>query len=131
MLLPLVPSKDISCIHFIPNVPKLIGPAIGNNDIADCFKFFQIADDTGTEKVVFLQRRFIDDDFNPLGFNTLHDALDGRGPEVVRVTLHGQPIDADDLGILRDDHIGDMVFSRPVGGDDGRNQVLGHILIVR
>ena len=50
------------------------------------------------EKGFFFQRRFIDDDFNALGLDALHDPLNNRSPEIIGVTLHRQPIDTDDLG---------------------------------
>lgn len=46
------------------------------------------------------------------------------------MTLHRQTINADDTGILSNDHIRDMVFPRPVRRNDSRNQVLRHVLIV-
>ena len=46
------------------------------------------------------------------------------------MALHRQPIDADNAGILGDNHISNMVFPRPVGSNNSRNEVLRNILVI-
>ena len=93
-----------------------------------------------TEKLGVVQRGLIHHDRNALRLDAFHHALDGAGTEVVRAGFHGQAIDADngmcsariDELIYPCDHlVGDEVFSRAVGVDDGLDEVLWHILIVR
>lgn len=69
--------------------------AVGDDDIADLFKLIEIADDAGVEKLFLVQRRLVDHDLDPFGFDALHDPLDGRGAEVVASCFHDKAIDAD------------------------------------
>ena len=49
----------------------------------------QIIHDTAAEESRAIgQRGLVDDDLSPLGFDTLHDALDGAVAEVVGIRLH-------------------------------------------
>ena len=82
------------------------------------------------EELSFVQGRFVDDDFNALGLDALHNALDGRRSEVIRAGFHDEAIYADHFRVATDDLVGDEVFARGVGFDDGVNEVLRHIAVV-
>ena len=73
------------------------------------FELVEIADYSGVVEFIFLNDRFIDDNFNPFGLDSLHDPLNGGGSEVVGATLHDQAIDTDHGWVLLDDAVGDKV----------------------
>lgn len=82
------------------------------------------------EKLRLLERGFIDNDFNTLGFDALHDALNAGSAKVVRTALHDEAVDADDLRLAFEDAVGDEVFASAVGLNNGVNQILWDILII-
>lgn len=75
-----------------------------------------------------------------LGLSALHDALDRARAEVVTVRLPGQTVHANDRLLLaptdlvphHPQHlVGNEVFTGAVGINDGLDQILGHVLVVR
>src|SRR3569623_813347 len=72
----------------------------------------------------------MNNDFDALGLDALHDALDARCPKVLRYGLHDVPVNAVDLGIAADELFGDDVLAGGVGLDDGMDEVLRHIVVV-
>lgn len=90
----------------------------------------QIVHHPGAEEFCLFERRLVDDDFDTLGFDALHDALYARRAEVVRTRFHDQPVNADDSGVALEYAGGNKVFSCSIGLDDGINQVLRDIAVV-
>ena len=99
------------------------------------------------EGFAVLERGFVDDDGGTFGLDALHHALDRTLTEVVGVRLHGEAENADDarafcrgakiaiaLVVVVAGHVehavGDEVFARGVGVDDGAHEVLRHVLVV-
>ena len=82
------------------------------------------------EELIFLHRRFINNDLHALRLNTLHDPLNGRSAEVIGTALHDQTINTHHFRLTRENGIRDEVFTRAVGIHNGRNQVVRHRLIV-
>ena len=141
-----VPSEYIPGIDFGYNVVEGRIITIGDDKAGLLFKGRQVIDDSAAKEggAVF-QGRLIDDDADTFGLEALHDALDGRTAEVIRIILHGQAVDADDdflflvltPGIIR--LIGSGQFQNPVRNEvlagtvafhNGGHHVLGNILIV-
>lgn len=91
-------------------------------------------------RIACTARRVVDHHGHAFGLDALHDALDGAHAEVVAVRIHGQAVHADDGLLLAlagpaprhlQHLVGDEVFARAVGVDDGLDQVLGHVLVAR
>ena len=122
---------------------------VGDDGLAAALELIEVVDDEGTEEGgVVGQGGFIDDDLCAFGFDTLHDTLDGGLAKVIRVRLHGQTIDADRTCVLLrgiklafvviiviagfgEDAVGDEVLACAVRFNDGFDEVLRHVLIVR
>jgi len=58
------------------------------------------------KETLFLERRFIDENLDPLGFETLHDPLNRALAEIVRPLFHHQPVDAHHTRLPGNDLIG-------------------------
>ena len=122
--------------------------AVGNNGLTPLFERLKVVYHLAAkEGRAVLQRRLVDDDGRALGLDPLHDALNGGLPEVVRVRLHGQAVDADDARLLLPcivlvllpiavvarhlkHPVGDKVLAGAVGLHDGLDEVLGHVGVV-
>ena len=69
--------------------------AVGDDGLASLFELLQVVDDqTAEEGRPIVQRGLVDDDLRALGFDPLHDALNGTLAEVVAVALHREAVDA-------------------------------------
>ena len=77
------------------------------------------------------ERGLIDDDWDALHLDALHDALDGGGAEVVRIGLHSQEVDADGVRFFGNDAVCDGVLADCVGLDDRFDHRLGHVTAIR
>ena len=92
------------------------------------------------EELRRVQRGLVDHHGHALGLHALHDALDGARAEVVGVGLHRQAVDAHDrLRLALVDAVphhlqhlvGHEVLAGAVGLDDGLDQVLRYVPVVR
>src|SRR5699024_8062184 len=75
--------------------------------------------------------------FHAFGFNTLHNALNSRGAEVVAALFHYQAVDAHHgvffraLGAhLLENVISNAIFTGAVGRYNGAMNVVGHVFVV-
>ena len=94
----------------------------------------------GAEELRLVERGLVDHHGHALGLDALHDALHARRAEVAGAGLHGEAVHAHDqrrssglheLGDLGKRLAGDVVLSRAVGVDDGLDEVLRHVAVVR
>lgn len=136
---PLIPLKQIPCVHLVRHVRELVAPAVGDDHVAAGLEGLQVVRDLGAEELRRVQRGLVDNHGHALGLHALHDALDGTRAEVVRIGFHRQAVDAHDrlllAGVDAVPHhlqhlVGHEVLAGAVGLDDGLDQVLGHVLVV-
>ena len=136
----LVPLEQVARVHFVGDIGQIVAPTIGHNHIALGLELGQIVRDLAAEELRRIECGLVDHHGHALGLDTLHNTLDRARPEVVAVRLHGQTIHADDQLLLAlinlvphhlQHLVGDEVFTSSVGVDDGLDQVLGHVLVVR
>ena len=71
-----------------------------------------------------------DDDFDPFGFNPLHDPLDSGGAEVIGTGLHHQTVDTYYLRLAGNHAVGNKILTGGIRIDDSADQVVWHLLIV-
>ncbi len=95
------------------------------------FEGIQVAHDAGVEELIFLHHRFIDNDRNTFRLDALHDALNRRGAEVVRTTLHDQAIHTHHFRLTSENRIRDKVFTGTVCIDDSRDDIVRDRFVVR
>ena len=136
---PLIPLKQISRVHLVRHVRKLVAPAVGDDHVAAGLEGLQVVGHLGAEELRRVQRGLVDHHGHALGLHALHDALDGARAEVVGVGLHRQAVHAHDRLLLAGVHavphhlqhlVGHEVLAGAVGIHDGLDQVLGHVLVV-
>ena len=136
---PLIPLKQIPCVHLVRHVRELVAPAVGDDHVAAGLEGLQVVGHLGAEELRRVQRGLVDHHGHALGLHALHDALDGTRAEVVRIGFHRQAVDAHDrlllAGVDAVPHhlqhlVGHEVLAGAVGLDDGLDQVLGHVLVV-
>ena len=144
-----VSAEDVSCVYLALDVIEGRIIAVGDDAAAHILEFLQVVDDLGAkEGRSVLERGLINDNSGSLGLDALHDALDGRLPEVVGICFHGQAVHTDDDVFLSalfvagvrlavavsagdfQNAVGDEVLSGAVCLDDRFDEVFGHILIV-
>ena len=137
---PLVLLKQIARVHLVRHVRELVAPAVGHDHVAAGLEGLQVVGHLGAEELRRVQRGLVDHHGHALGLHALHDALDGARAEVVGVGLHRQAVDAHDrLRLALVDAVphhlqhlvGDEVLAGAVGLDDGLDQVLRHVLVIR
>ena len=137
---PLIPLKQIPCVHLVRHVRELVAPAVGDDHVAVGLEGLQLVGHLGPEELRRVQRGLVDHHGHALGLHALHDALDGARAEVIRVGLHRQAVDAHDRLRLALVHavphhlqhlVGDEVLAGAVGLHDGLDQVIRHIPVVR
>lgn len=135
----LVPPEQISGVHLVSNIRKVVAPAVGHDHAAARLERLEVVRDLGTEEVRRVQRGLVHHNGDALGLHALHDPLDGARTEVVGVALHGEAVDADHrhglAGVHQRHHavdhdVGDMVLACAVGVDDGADEVLRYVSVV-
>ena len=101
---------------------------------------FEVVDHARFEELGLGQHGFIDNDLDPLGLDPLHYTLDGTGTVIIRTSFHNDAVHpyyrlgASFFGLRlgQTNHLGsNEVFAHSVGIDNGLNQRLRYILIVR
>ena len=141
-----VAAEDVAGVDFGFDVVQAGVVAVCDDGVRLCFEFLQVVYyQTSEEGGAVLERRLVDYHLRSLGFDALHDSLNRRLPEVVRIRFHGQAINSDHARHLGDgvvlavggvvagfaeDLVGDEVFAGAVAFDDGAHHVLGHVGVV-
>ena len=144
----LVAAEEVARVHLFLHIVQLGVVAVGDDGLGLGFEGGEIVHHAAAEEgFAVLERGFVDDDGGAFGFDALHHALDRTLAEVVGVRLHGEAENADDARTFRrgaevavvvvvvvaghfEYAVGDEVFARGVGVDDGAHEVLGHVLVV-
>ena len=145
----LIAFKKISGINFLRHIVQHRVVAVGDDGGGAGLEGGEVIHDLGAEEGGAVRERgFVDDDRRALGLDALHDALDGGLPEVVGAGLHRQAEDANDARVLLgavelpigvvvvvpglSQHlVRDEVLAGAVALDDGADEVLGDVLVVR
>ena len=97
----LISAEDVPGVDLFLHVVEGRIVAVRDDTAAHVLELLEVVDDLGAEEGrSVLERRLVDDDRRAFRLDALHDALDRRLPEVVRVGLHGQAVDADDDVLL-------------------------------
>lgn len=144
-----ISAENVSCVDFFLDVVENGIIAVGDDASAHFLEFPEVIDDLGAkESGAVLESGLVNDNGSTLSFDTLHNSLNGGLPEVVRVRLHGQAINADydifllalfvtgvrfTVAVCSGDFqytVRDKVLPGAVGLDDRFDQVLGHVLVV-
>jgi hypothetical protein len=97
---------------------------------ASCLKASR-SHDAGVKELIFLHHRFIDNNRNTFRLDALHNALNRRGTEVVRTTLHDQAIHTHHFRLTGENRIRDKVFTGTVSIDDSRDDIVRDRFVVR
>ena len=144
----LVAAEEVARVHLFLYIVQLGVVAVGDDGLGLGFEGGEVVHHAAAEEgFAVLERGFVDDDGGAFGFDALHHALDRTLAEVVGVRLHGEAENADDarafgrgaevavvVVVVVTGHfeyaVGDEVFARGVGVDDGAHEVLGHVLVV-
>ena len=72
----LIVAKEIAGINLIRNISQLFRHTVRNDDISFLLKGIQIANDARIKEFIFLHHRFVNNNRDTFGFNTLHNPLD-------------------------------------------------------
>ena len=144
----LISTEEVARVHLFLHIIQLGVVAVGDDGLGLGFEGVEVVHHAATEEgFAVLERGFVDDDGGAFGFDALHHALDRTLAEVVGVRLHGEAENADHAGtfgrgaevavvvvVVVTGHfeytVGDEVFARGVGVDDGAHEVLRHVLVV-
>ena len=145
-----IPPKEVAGIDLFLDIIQDGIIAVGDDAAALPLKLLQVVDDFAAEEGgAVLEGGLVDDDRCALGLDALHDALDGGLAEVVAVRLHGQTVDADCDALLPrlfvggegltvsvgagdvEDTVGNEVLAGAVALDNGLDQILRYVLIIR
>lgn len=143
----LVALEDIAGVDFGGDVGEAGVEAVGDDGVGLRLELLQIVHHEAAEEGgAVLEGGLVDDHLGPLGLDALHHALDRRLAEVVGVGLHRQTVDADHaltlavgapvaVGVvpsgLLQHAVGDEVLSGAVALNDGPDQVLGDVGVIR
>ena len=93
IFLSLISLEKISGIYFIFYIIQDLTVTVCDDTVAQIFKFIKIIDNFASkEGRSVLQGWFLDDHGSTLGFDSLHDSLNRRLTDVVRVGFHSQTI---------------------------------------
>ena len=144
-----ISAEDVSCVDFFLDIVENGIIAVGDDTSAHFLEFPEVIDDLGAkESGAVLKCGFVNNNGSTLSLDALHNSLNGGLPEVVRVRLHGQAVNADyDIFLLAlfvtgvrfavavcpgdfQYTICDKVLPSAVGLDDRFDEVLGHVLVV-
>ena len=66
---PLVPLKQISCVHLVRHVRELVAPAVGDDHVAAGLEGLQVVRDLGAEELRRVQRGLVDHHGHALGLH--------------------------------------------------------------
>lgn len=89
----LVSTEQVAGIDLLLHIVQAAIVAVGNNGLAALLELVQIVDNLAAkEGSAILQSRLVDDHSRAFCLDALHDALDRRLAEVIRVGLHGQAV---------------------------------------
>ena len=126
----LVPAEYIPRIHLINYTLQFRVESVGNYYVADLQKLVQITHNARVEKMILLDYRLINNDFQAFGFQPLHDALYRRLAVVVRIGFHRKPIDTNCFGAKRQYLVCNMIFPCAVSVDDSPHYVTWNFIEV-
>lgn len=88
-----ISPKNISRINLLLHIIQTTIIPIRNNRLAHLFKLLKIIYHLAAKEcAVIFQRRLVNNDGRASGFDSLHDALNGKLAEVVRVAFHDQAV---------------------------------------
>ena len=145
----LVSFKQIPRINLLRHIIQDRIVAVGDDGGGAGLEGSEVVDDFRPEEGGAVgEGRFVDDDRRALGLDALHDALDGGLTEVVGAGLHRQAEHADHARVLlgaielpvgvvvvvarlAEHLVRDEVLAGAVALDDGPDEVLGDVLVVR
>ena len=91
----LIPSENIASINFVLYICQAVVEAVSNYGFALRLERGEVINHpTAKECSAIIERRLVNDYLRAFGFYALHDALNCRLAEIVRVGFHRQTIDA-------------------------------------
>ena len=130
----LIPAEQISGVDFGIYIGKVVVPTVGDDHGCAGLETGKVMGDFAALEVGLVQRGFVDEHGNAIGFELLHHVLDGGLTEIVGTGLHGQPVDADNrvLNVLDAfHHFGSHeFFACAVRVHNGFDKVLRHLIVV-
>ncbi len=126
----LVAAEEVACVYLFSHIGQRVCFSIGDDDVGLSFKYVQIVDNAGAVELGLCQHRLMDDDFNALGFDALHDALNAGSAEVVRAGFHDETVDTNNLRFATDYFVCNEIFAGGIGFDNGMDKVLGYVSVV-
>lgn len=126
-----VPREEVAGVYFFFHISEVIGETVRHDDVTFFFECRQVVYHAGMEEIRRSKSGFIDNDFDALRLDALHYALNGGSTEIVGSGLHGETIHPHYFRMPCEDHVGDVVFPRAVRRDDGGDEVLRHVAVVR
>lgn len=80
---PLIPLKQIPCVHLVRHVRELVAPAVGDDHVAARLEGLKVVGHLGAEELRRVKRGLVGHHGHALGLYALHDALDEARAEVV------------------------------------------------
>ena len=80
---PLIPLKQIPCVHLVRHVRELVAPAVCDDNVAAGLEDILVVGHLGVEELRRAQRGLVDHHGHALGLHALHDTFDGACAEVV------------------------------------------------
>ena len=129
-----VPAEQVACVNLEIHVVEIAVPAVCHDHGRTVLEIAEIVGDLAALEVGLVQRGFVDEHGDAIGFELLHHVLDGGLAEIVGTGLHGQPVDADDrvLNVLDAlHHFGCHEFlACAVCIHNGFDKVLRHLIVV-
>lgn len=90
-----VPAEQVACVNLEIHVVEIAVPAVCHDHGRTVLEIAEIVGDLAALEVGLVQRGFVDEHGDAIGFELLHHVLDGGLAEIVGTGLHGQPVDAD------------------------------------
>lgn len=143
----LIATKDISGVKLILNVRKALVKAISNNGFALGFEDGEVVYDFVTFKAFPISKGWlVNDNFDSLGFDAFHDALNSGLTKVVTIALHCETEDTNGDRLLlpvvlivgtivvpasfAEDSVCNIVFASTIRLNDSGHHILGDILII-
>lgn len=129
-----VPAEQVACVNLEIHVVEIAVPAVCHDHGRTVLEIAEIVGDLAALEVGLVQRGFVDEHGDAIGFELLHHVLDGGLAEIVGTGLHGQPVDADNrvLNVLDAfHHFGSHeFFACAVRVHNGFDKVLRHLIVV-
>ena len=142
-------AKEIPRIDLIFHIFQVCSPvSVRQDHRTSAFEFVKVVHDRAAEKCRSRKHRLVNDNLGAFGFDSFHHTLYRTVSEIVAPLLHDQPIDADDGGPFPGSVvflcrpvvvkacpfkrlIGNEFLARPIRLDDGFDQILRDIPIIR